>query len=121
MAASAFYEIRSLPEHRLAFRLRSKTSVLLVTGEPVDDEARLRASVDAFRRCCLSDEAYRREDTDDGGCRFVVCDPKTGEALAHSERFSSRALMEAHIKLTQLAGLSGQLQSMRMPTRASAL
>lgn len=121
MAAAAFYEIRALADNRFAFRLRSKTNVLLVTGEPVDADVKVRDSVETFRRCCLSEDAYSREDTEDGGCRFVVRDPATGERLAHSERFASRALMEAHIKLTQLAGLAGQLHSLRVPTRASAL
>ncbi len=120
MAAAAFYEIRTLPDGRHAFRLRSKTSVPLVSGEPFDSEADARASIDAFRRSCLHDAAYQRHDTGDGGCRFTVHDPATGMQLASSERFVSTALMEANIKLTQLAGLAGQVAP-RAPARASAL
>ncbi len=101
MANASYFEIVEQSGRGFAFRLRSKTSIILITSEPYADEASAAAAIGEVRRLCASDASYVRHPLDDGRWTFTL---ETAEGLvrARGQAFASRDMMDATIKLTQI-------------------
>src|SRR5690349_4057105 len=101
MANASYFEIVEQSGRGFAFRLRSKTSIILITSDTYADEASATAAIAEVRRLCGSDASYVRQPLDDGRWTFTV-QAADGAQRARGQLFSSRDMMEATIKLTQI-------------------
>ncbi len=103
MSFGSYFEILEKPGRGFVFRLRSKTSIILVTSEPFDTESQAAEAIGRLQQALGAEGAFERQTTEDGAFTFVVRDG-AGTVLAHGQPFRSRDLLEATVKLTQVTG-----------------
>jgi uncharacterized protein YegP (UPF0339 family) len=101
MPTTSYFEIIRQADRGFSVRLRSKTSVILLTSDPYDEESRAVSAIADMQRLCACDTNFERHCLEDGRWTFTVASAD-GITAARGQTFASREMMDAVIKLTQV-------------------